>query len=171
MKLSIISVNVAPKTSAAGKPYQNAEVIYKNLDSGKVENKNINQYSKVFKQVSEAQAGQVFAVKVEKDDKGYWQWIGFDRQLGEAAAPGNNAAPAPAARQGTWETPEERAQKQVYIIKQSSLSNAIETLSIGAKSPPTKEAVLALAQYYTDWVFGVPAQKDLFDTPNDLEVA
>jgi len=52
-----------------------------------------------------------------------------------------------------YETAEERAKKQVYIIKQSSISNAIEiakTDGIGLSVP----GVLAIAQELTDWVLG-----------------
>lgn len=166
MKLSIITVNTTTKTTANGKPYQVAEVVYKNLESNKVENKNITSYSKVFKGVSEAAAGQVFLVKSEKDDKGYWQWVSFDRQMGEAAEVKTSAA-VPAKTGGNWETSEERAKKQVYIVKQSSLSNAIALLSVGAKTPPNVDQVLLVAQQFTDWVFADKAAVDLFDQPND----
>ena len=170
MKLSIITVNTTTKTTANGKPYQVAEVVYKNLESNKVENKNITSYSKVFKGVSEAAAGQVFLVKSEKDDKGYWQWVSFDRQMGEAAEVKTSAA-VPAKTGGNWETAEERAKKQVYIVKQSSISNAIALLSVGAKTPPNVDQVLLVAQQLTDFVFGADKKSDLFNEPNDIEVA
>lgn len=167
MKLSIISVNITSKTSKAGKPFQSAEVVYKNTDSGKVENKNITQYSNVFKQVAEAQPGQVFDVKNEKDDAGYWQWTSFVRVTGETGAV--TAAPAASASKGNWETSEERAAKQVFIIKQSSLANAVATLAVGAKTAPSTDQVIAVAQAYTDWVLG-KGTTNLFETPNDIEV-
>lgn len=172
MKLSIISVNVTSKTSKAGKPFQNAEVIYKNLDSNKVENKNITQYSTVFKAVADAQSGQVFDAKAEKDDAGFWQWTQFVRQTGEAAqaAVANTAAAAP-AKGGTWETPEERAKKQTYIIKQSSISSAIAMLTPGAKASLSVEQVVAVAQQLTDFVLGLDQRVDLFEDKNDLEVS
>ena len=152
MKLSIISVNVSTKTSAKGKPYQVAEVIYKN-DTGKVENKNITEYSTVFKSVCDAKPGQVFNVKSEKDANGYWQWTSFEQSVGETAPVSANTGVA-ASSKGTWETAEERAARQVLIVKQSCLSNAVNTLSVGAKQAPNIEQVLSLAQTYTDWVFG-----------------
>lgn len=167
MKLSIISVNVTSKTSKNGKSYQSAEVVYKNTDSGKVENKNITQYSEVFKQVADAQAGQVYNVQSTKDDAGYWQWVKFERVTGETGAV--TAAPAAAASKGNWETSEERAARQVFIIKQSSLANAVATLAVGAKAAPNTEQVIAVAQAYTDWVLG-KGTNNLFETPNDIEV-
>lgn len=169
MKLSIISVSTTSKSSKAGKPYQNAEVVYKNLESGKVENKNITQYSTIFKAVADAQAGQVFDVKSEKNDGGYWEWVSFVRDTNPGAAVASAAATPVAAKGGTWETPEERAKKQVYIVKQSSISAAVSMLSIGAKTPLSVDQVVAVAQQLTDYVFG-NAKTDLFEEGNDLEV-
>jgi hypothetical protein len=167
MKLSIISVAVTTKSSAKGKPYQVAEVVYKN--DGKVESKNITEYSKVFKAVADAQPGQVFDVASEKDDKGYWQWTSFVRVTGEQAAVSQNTAAATPSSKSNWETSEERAARQVLIVKQSCLSNAVNTLAAGAKTAPSTEQVLALAQVYTDWVLGT-TKPDLFSQSNDISV-
>lgn len=126
--------------------------------------------------MADAQPGQTFDVKTEKDDKGYWQWTSVERVAPGAAAevaPAPSASTsrsasantAPAQRTNTYETPEERAIKQVYIVKQSSVANAIALLSVGVKSPPSVDAVLETAQKFTDFVFGKP---DLFKQANDL---
>lgn len=169
MNITILSVQVSTKTSKTGKPFQTAEVAYKNLDSNKVESKNITQYSKVFKQAAEAQPSQSYSVTTEKDDAGYWQWTTMDRVVEgfPAQAPAATAAPfkgAVQAPKSTYETPEERAKKQVYIVKQSSLGSAIELLTVGAKTPPNADDVIKLAQKFTDWVF---AEKSLIEMPND----
>jgi hypothetical protein len=168
MKIQVLSVSVTTKTSKAGKPFQSAEVAYKNLDQGKVESKNITQYSDVFKQVVDAQTGSVYDVTNVKDDNGYWQWTSFKQGVpGETAPAGavNKATPSP---KSTYETPEERAKRQVYIIKQSSLSSAIALLSVGAKAPPTVEQVKLVAQQFVDFVFE-DKKDNLFDLPNDVE--
>lgn len=170
MKLSIISVNVTSKTSAKGKPYQNAEVIFKNLDTGRVENKNITQYSDVFKQVAEAQPQQVYEVALSKDDGGYWQWTSFSRAVGESAPVSAAATPVPSSSRWQGETPEERAAKQIYIVRQSSLSAAVAALSVGAKSPPSAKDVISYADQLVHYVLDLPGKKDVFDLPDDLEV-
>jgi hypothetical protein len=161
-------VAVSTKTSKAGKPYQSAEVAYKNLDSGKVEAKNITQYSEVFKTVADVQAGQTLDVKQAKNDNGFWEWTSVERLVGNqvsaATEPSRSASANPAPR-SNYETPEERASRQVYIVKQSSISSAIALLSVGAKSPPQVDAVLDTAQKFTDFVFG---KTDLFKQANDL---
>lgn len=169
LQIQVLSVTVSTKTSAAGKPYQNAEVAYKNLTSGKVESKNITSYSKVFKDVSEMEGGQVFNVDNQKNEKtGYWDWMSVTRSLDGAAPPAAAGKPAAATPvRSTYETPEERAQKQVYIVKQSCLSNAVSVLTVGAKTPPDTDKVLSLAQEYVDWVFNSP-KLSLEAVPNDL---
>ena len=171
-----MSVTVTTKTGK--KAYQNAEVAYKNLDFGKVEAKNITEYSKVFKQVAESAPGQIFDVTTEKDDKGYWQWTAMARDVEGTTSP--SVAPsaakvstAVAAPRSNYETPEERAKKQVYIVRQSSLTAAINLLGIGAKTPPKEDDVIALAAKFTNFVFGDDNQQDktdLFDLPSDIEV-
>ena len=53
----------------------------------------------------------------------------------------------------TKPSPEERAARQVYIIRQSSLSNATAILSVGAKSLKVSD-VIATAKELEDFVFG-----------------
>jgi hypothetical protein len=54
--------------------------------------------------------------------------------------------------QRDYETKEERLAKQNAIVRQSSLSNAIAVLTTGAKAPPSKEDIFALAQEFVDFV-------------------
>jgi len=168
MKVQILSVSVTTKTAKSGKPYQTAEVAYKNLDQGKVESKNITQYSDVFKKVVDAQTGSVYDVATAKDDSGYWQWTSFVLGTPGEAPTGATTSKATPAPKSTYETPEERAKKQVYIIKQSSLSSAIALLSVGAKTPPTVEQVKLVAQQFVDFVFS-EKDEDLFALPNDTD--
>ncbi len=52
----------------------------------------------------------------------------------------------------TYETPEERAQRQVYIIRQSSLSSAI-AFSATLKTPLPLKEVLKVAEEMSAFVF------------------
>ena len=174
MKIQVLDVKASTKTSAAGKAYQNVEIAYKNIDQGKVESKNITQYSKVFKAVADATTTMFYDVAISKDDKGYWQWDSF--VAGTPAESPNvptSFQPVPGkstvAPKSNYETSEERAKRQVFIVKQSSLGHAIELMSVGAKAPPDVDAVIALAQKFTDFVFA-ESKAELFDMPNDLEV-
>jgi hypothetical protein len=172
--ITVVQTSFKTATSKAGKPYKLYEVAYRNNTfDGKLEEAKINQYSKVFKEAGEMQAGSTYDISKEKDDSGYYQWLSVKQQAPGTSVAGMQAAAAPqvkkegyVAPKSTYETPEERAKKQVYIVKQSSIGSAIELLSIGAKTPPSAESVLKLAQEFTDFVFA-EKKVDLFDTPND----
>jgi hypothetical protein len=174
LKIQILNVEVTTKQGK--KPYQNANVAYKDLIKNEVASKNITAYSKVFKVAADAQVGQVFDVVSEKNGD-YWEWTSMERNLNTDAAkveaPTSTASKATAAPRSNYETPEERAKRQVYIVRQSSLSTAVANLIVGAKTPPKKEEIVALAQYFADFVFDADnpsTGKDLFDLPNDIEV-
>lgn len=77
---------------------------------------------------------------------------------------GNSSVSAP-ARAYSGETPEERAKRQILIVKQSSLSSAVDTLKQD-KKVPTVEEVLSVAQEYFDWVMSTDAKpKEQVATP------
>jgi hypothetical protein len=171
---TVIQVETTTKPTKSGKgTYQQVEITFKRADTGKIESKKAMSFTNafVFKAVVDSKPGDTLSIITEKnEDTGYWDWTKVT-----PVAPGQEA-PVPQAKsssnattspKSTYETPEERAKKQVYIVRQSSISNAIELLSIGAKTPPSTELVLKEAQKFVDFVFGIE-QVDLFDTPNDF---
>ena len=169
MKIKIIAVEQGTAKSAKGNDYKFVEVTYKNMTfEGKVESKKHNQYGnkEVFNALADATAGESYTIVREKDDKGYWQWIGIakgDVEIEEAqggkqpmkAQTTNNATPAP---KSTYETAEERAKKQVYIVRQSSISAAIDLLKTDKKIPTVGE-VIEVAKQFEAYVFGLEEAK------------
>lgn len=159
MQISILTTEVTNK----GK-YNQLEVTYKNLDSGKVESKKLMSFVKpenAYKALVDAKQGNQFSITTKKNaESGYWDWVDAVQ-----AAPGsvqvegsiNKGTPAP---KSNYETAEERAKKQIYIVRQSSIANAISVLTTGAKTPPAKEDVFKLAQEFTDWVFSNDAKQE-----------
>jgi hypothetical protein len=105
----------------------------------------------VFATLKAAVPGQDYMVDTTKNDAGYDQWSAVKPVSEADAAPVQGGTKA--VTKSTYETAEERAARQVLIVRQSSLSAAVGTLSPGAKSALDSEQVLALAQKYTDWVF------------------
>lgn len=106
----------------------------------------------VFSALKKAVPGSEYEVDTTKNAAGYDQWSSFKPAGG--AAPATVQAPGPTKVVGSnYETKEERAARQVLIVRQSSLAAAVNSLSPGAKVALDKAAVLALAQEYTDWVF------------------
>ena len=174
MKIQILTSTVSNATSKAGKPYQQLEVNFKNLTFGKVESKKLMPFGDnktAFDALNGAKQGDVYEITVQKNAAGYNDWIGVK----PATADSPSAAPTTSASAVTvksnYETPDERAKKQIYIIRQSSLSSAVNNLSVGAKSPPASDAVLQLADVFFQWVLQDPekaAALDLASMPNDF---
>jgi len=98
--------------------------------------------------------GDVFDIAQVKNEKGYWDWTAATpaTAIKEVPADVGGAKTASSAGKSTYETSEERAARQRLIVRQSSLSNAVDILTVGAKTLSV-EQVLDLAEQLTDWVF------------------
>lgn len=163
MRIQVLSVQITTVPTQKGS-YQVADVAFKNLTfQGKVEGKKIMSFGATkdsFTVLATAQANDIYDVTVVKNDKNYNDWVSMtkgsaDGQEGPATAGQPVKGNAPAARTSTYETPEERAQRQVLIVRQSSLSNAVSTLAVGSKTTPKPDEVIDLARKYEQYVFGV----------------
>ena len=175
MQIQIVTTTVTTKPTTRGS-YQELEVVYKNLTfQGKVESKKLMSFgagASSFTTLSTASGGSVWDVTVVKNDKGYNDWVSTTPATGVSvteAAPTGKPAPTP---RSTYETPEERAQRQVLIVRQSSLSSAIATLAIGSKLAPKPNEVIAVAKEYEAYVFGIadPGPSGFADLPDFEEV-
>lgn len=173
--IQVVQVEKTTKPTAKGS-YQMLEVAYKNLSSGKLESKKIMSFAsdKAFKALADAKQGEQYTITSEKNDKtGYWDWHDAS-QAAPGAAPVVDAGLStpskalPAVR-STYETPEERAKKQVYIIKQSSLTAALKYLELTKAKDFGVADVQELAQHFTDWVFEQPSVNTPEPTLADME--
>lgn len=167
MIIEVLSSTVTTVPTAKGS-YQVCELAFKNKTfQDKVEGKKIMSFAEkeAFTTLSTAPMGSVFTVVRVKDDKGYWKWqtVTAGANAGaaaSAAAPSvtstTGASMANASPKSTYETADERAARQVMIVRQSSISNAIALLKT-EKHTPTTEDVLAVAKQFEDFVFGKKA--------------
>lgn len=168
MQIQLLSCTTS---TPAGKKYQQAEVSYKNLSSGKIEGKKIVsfKYPDVFDIITTAAEGTVVNITSEKVD-GYWTWTSASK--GDATTPASkpetkgNASP-----KSTYETPEERAQKQIYIVRQSSISSALTYYDLIGQKKATKDDIVALAKFFESYVFdtGLPMDSKAPANFDDLE--
>ena len=175
MQIQIVTTTTTTKPTARGS-YQELEVVYKNLTfQGKVESKKIMSFgagAPSFTTLSTASGGSVWEVTVVKNDKGYNDWTACSPATG-SPSPSDSPAAAVAAKgnatpRSTYETPEERAQRQVLIVRQSSLSSAVSSLAIGSKSAPKPHEVIAVAKEFEAYVFGIvdPGPTGFCDIPD-----
>ncbi len=110
----------------------------------------------VFKSLQGVKVGDTLDVQVVKDGE-YWKWKGFTvteaqndgvkNTVGAATAPVSSKA-----KVGDWETSEERAKKQVYIVRQSAINASIEYWGLRGDKP-SLEQILEVAATFERHVF------------------
>lgn len=176
MLINIIDVG-QPNTHAAknGRSYQSLEVTYKD-DSGKVSSKKLMSFSNpgVFNTAKNWQKGDAVNVVTQKDDQGYWQWTGISLGNEGAQQVKPQASATPTRVTGSnYETKEERAARQVMIVRQSSLSNAVAALAVGGKASLDAQAVIDYAKKLEAYVLNQGYDKpvdplDLSDIEDDI---
>jgi hypothetical protein len=164
MLINIIDVG-APNTHAAknGRSYQSIEVTYKD-DQGQVKNKKLMSFSNpsVFNHIKDLTKGNQINLRTEKDAAGYWQWIGIEGDKTVATETKTTPQAGGRVTGSNYETKEERAARQVLIVRQSSLSSAVELLGPGK----SVEEVLEVAKQFEDYVF---AKSTGIDAINEME--
>lgn len=148
MQVTIREVNV--ENAPNGKRYQIAKVVY----DYRGENRNTQIFSfknpSVFNILKDLPRNTTVDVEITQEGQ-YKNWSKVTPVTADVVE-------KPAASTGrvigsNYETPAERAARQVYIVRQSSISSAVELLKTGAKAPPTTEEVLRVAQEFVDFVF------------------
>ena len=152
IQIQFIDVSVEDK----GK-YKMAEITFKDLAKGQTSSKKLMSFSNpvVYKTLVDAKKGEVYTIEMQKNDKGFWDWTAASTATGVNTASGGSPEATTkasgssgfASPKSTYETPEERAKKQVYIVRQSSISAAIDTLKTDKKNP-SKEEVVSVAKFY-----------------------
>lgn len=145
--------------------YFRGDLSYIDLDSGKTEGRAIMDftYPDVYARIKEAKAGEAFSITSEKrpgsDGKDYWNWIEIaklDNPPVRSTVTGTTAVPV----KPSYETPKERQARQVLIVRQSSISSAVDLLKDHGKQPDVKK-VLEVAEEFVNFVFQ--------NQPNEIE--
>lgn len=169
IQIQIINIDKETRMTKANKPYEVIEVTYKNLTfQGKVESKKLMPFgdtAPAAKTLATATNGEVYDIQWQKDPTGQYNNWTSAAPAGAASPAGSPTPQAPRPAQAgqapvrAWqgESPEERAAKQIYIVKQSSISAAVSALSVGSKTAPESAAVIKYAQELVDFVFAKPA--------------
>ena len=165
MRIKIINVDIEQKDNGKGRTYEIAEILYQAGDR-KSEFKMLSFSNPAgFKLIKDAKKGDEFDVTITKNDAGYNQWAdvkpaGATEIGGASSVPDSKPKSFGGAQSRDFETKEERQQRQVLIVRQSSLTNAIAVLTTGVKAPPDADAVKKLAQEFVDFVFQADTKFD-----------
>ena len=108
--------------------YNMLTVDFKNLSSGKNESRKIVSFKNkdVYTTLKNANQGDEFTVVAVKGEQ-YWEWqsvVPRGEAVPQATGGSSMATSKPSTSpKSTYETPEERAKRQVLIVRQSSLSS------------------------------------------------
>lgn len=197
--IKVLSISEPSFTKTPKGGYNQIEVAFKK--DGKVEGKKLIdfKYPEVYKFFKGLKGGEnVNVTSIKGEDDKFWNWSAATVETGEAVnAPaeqeGVASEPAVDNRAATkssgtasgrgkvtgsnYETSAERARRQVYIVRQSSISAAIDLLKVNtttvhtgtaSHTPVTKEQVVDLARYFEAYVFEQQAAGKLVDMEDDL---
>lgn len=156
-----MDVNIAKN---GGGTYKGTRIIYKDQDGSlKEQNMHSNalKFNPAMKQIlSELTTGDQFTMIKEKEGE-FWNVKSISKgvvqatvseKTGTASAGTGNSSP-----KSTYQTAEERAQTQVYIVRQSSITAALTWFNLAnlkGDTPPDISDVLAVARQFEAHVFG-----------------
>lgn len=150
--------------------YHELDVVYwENGDKKELKTRTLRDFVNpaVFKTAQSLNEGDFAVADLIKDDNGYWNWKSLEKMDSEQAQAENQAgqeSSQSATRTGetkptgrvmgsNYETPQERAWRQVLIVRQSSLAQAITYhKEFLANSGNTIEEVLDTASKFEEWV-------------------
>lgn len=163
-QITIIAVANEYVTTTKG-GYNKLEVTYKK--DGKVTARKIMDFTNkaVYNAFKDASNGDVFDVTEKKNDKDYWEFASATKSAGEGAQSSGSVASTgstqissgrvgSAVPKSNYETSEERAARQVMIVRQSSLSNAVALLDVQADKKATADQVITIAKQFEAYVLG-----------------
>jgi len=162
MQIEVVANPVSTVPTAKGS-YQVIDLAYKNKSfQDKLEGKKVMSFTNkdVFGALQKAQFGDIFEVSRVKNDKGFWDWTAVNTGGTGVNVPsaGGGSPVAASPVKGTvtpksnYETAEERAARQVLIVRQSSVSSAVD-LAVANKVKDPQE-VIKIAQAFEAYVFG-----------------
>jgi len=145
-KITILKVD----QTKAPKGYSVLDIAYK-AEDGKTKAMKVVDFTNkaIFETLAASSPGEVFDVTFVKNDKGYWSF-GSVTQTGEKASVAQETTTKKSG--GTWETSEERAARQVLIVRQSCLANAIAYAEM-QKVKTSAHDVVHLAETFKEYVF------------------
>lgn len=172
INIQVIKTSIETKPTAKGS-YKMLEIAYKNLDTGKVDSKKVMDFASkaAFEVLKDAKLDEFYIITSEKNEKtGYWDWTGASANTNAPAATSNAEPAAKAATaspyKNTYETPEERAKKQIYISRSHAITTAT-TIAVAQKIYDLDE-IVAKAKKIEAYVLGTDPMQSIAAMKNDL---
>ena len=150
MRINVVNVE---KSAIPGKKYHQLEVAYKD-EKGELKGRKVMSFGikNGLDILTNASAGDALDVTLV-EEKGYWNWTSIAKASSEAPSAPSVKTGGYSAPSRDFETSVERAKKQVYIVRQSSISSAIALYAKGEVVPHVSD-VLEVAKLFEAYVFG-----------------
>lgn len=165
-QVKIQEVNVEKVSNGKG-GYEVANVNY--LYKGEVKTTKIMSFSnpQVFKDVQKF-VGKTVEVSTTQNGK-YTNWAKLEVVASDDTPSKSDVVKSTATR-STYETPEERAQRQLMIVRQSSIANALtyHKDTVAADEFYNVALVLQTAQQFVDFVYAKEPLGAIEDLPDDI---
>lgn len=155
MRIKVLDAQVSKVAKRDNKgTYEVCEVKYTNIDTEKQGSYKIVGFGpnvSVFEAFKDAKEDDCFDVTVKKEGN-YFNWVAAEPMSG-APIPAKTTGATPAPR-SNFETPEERAMRQVYIARQSSLDRALEVQKQENPKggPVDRRQLVEDAEYFVDYI-------------------
>lgn len=158
-KIMEVAVDVdVPKNG--GGSYKGTRITYRDVEGSLKEqalHSNALKYNPALKAaIAALKPGDDFTMVKEKEGE-FWNVksivVGVVQQTSApSAGGGTKGTGSTASPRSTYETPEERAKKQVYIVRQSSITSAISLIAATTKKGSVND-VLSMAKQFEAFVF------------------
>lgn len=155
-KIKIQEVNIEEIRNGRNK-YDKATVVYS--FNGENRTQKLMSFSNpaVFAKVKAFKQGDEVVVTVTKDDKGYNQWASVEPSTQESPGSGAGKPASTRVTGSNYETADERARRQVLIVKQSCLAQAVASYGDDVAGTPI-DNILNRSQQFVDWVMADDSQ-------------
>ncbi len=160
----VIAIDMAAKVQGQKGVYIGVELMYKDLKDGQNKTKAFHENALKFNAalkngLENLSSGDEFTAVLEKKDE-FWNWVSVSKGAApvEITTTAKQAPSSGKAAPSTYATAEERAQTQAYIVRQSSITNALKLLELQSNKKADVPDVLAIATQLEAWVFGKKAE-------------
>lgn len=163
VKGTVVSIEIDVQVAKnGGGTYPGSRLTYRD-EAGAIKEKAFHQ--NVFKfnaplkvQLANLKTGEAFNMTMEKEGE-FWNVKGITPAgatpvVADKDVPATGKTTPYQAPKSTYATPEERAQTQVYIVRQSTLTQAIAYATLVAEQP-TVEGIIRIAKQFEAHVMGI----------------
>jgi len=150
--ITVLKSDITTAKNRNGKPYNVCEFAYKD-DTGKVKSMRIFGFGNseaAYKVATAAVPGDVVDAVFQQNDKGYWEFASLTATDKKEDVTAVAATPATSGK-SNWETSDERAARQLMIVRQSNLKTAVAMFECN-KAKATPEDVIKVALMFEEFV-------------------